>query len=218
MNRKMILRIVIFVLAVNLLIPITGLTEQSDSNESSISVSFHIGYFYPSGEWAEHPYANVKQFSKDMTFGGDVEKRLGSDWSLSVTFAYQPLDMSGWINYARLQGDTVDASASLICFGSLLKGRLINGRYFALKAGFGAGYLLANGEETYNGLSYKYDFLKSGFCALGELEADQYFVENFALVLKATFLYGFSGVEYAASSDMQNFQGFVITGGIRLDL
>jgi hypothetical protein len=157
-----------------------------------------LGYFQPVGDWAQHRFApGVDQFGGGIAFAADFEWRLVRQLGLAVNGSYVRLSAGEWEDYAGAQGDAVDVSVQMATFGILVKPYLWSGHGRALKVILGLNVFVPDGKETFEGLTYEYDFLqlKAGYI-LGLEWA--YPVSGAAdLALCASYMFAPNAVEYA---------------------
>ena len=149
----------IIVSALLLIIPFSICIGQ---NAIQFSIVGGAGYFLPLSEWTNHRYVEgVNQFQGGYTFTPGIEIKLGS---IGIGFVYEWARMgtADWEDYARAQGDEINANSSIQLLGWYFRYYLFNIAGNLLHTEAGVAYLSMKGEENFNGFSYNYDFLSSG--------------------------------------------------------
>jgi hypothetical protein len=194
----------------------TGVLAVSRSHSRTLSLGVDGGYFFPQGQWNDHPYAGIDQFQKSWAFGGDLEVRLWQWGGIGVGGGYLGLDMSAWEDFARQTGDDLEASAEIWYYCFLFKPYISTTKPDMIKAHIGFGSVATTGQEIYGVQNYAYNFLKSKAGYFFGIEYDRYISRKAAIALKASFVIVPSGVEYA---DKRNYKimGFPLTIGARFD-
>ena len=167
---------------------------------SAADVSFGVtaGYFQPVGDWAQHRYApGVDQFSGGIALGADFEWRVIPRLGLAVNGEYVHLSTGEWEDYAGAQGDAVDASFQMAHYGILLKPYLWSKHGRALKLALGVNVFVPDGKETFEGLTYEYDFLKTKLGYILGVEWAYPVGGTADLALCASYVFAPNAVEYA---------------------
>jgi hypothetical protein len=192
------------------------LTTLSPGAAAGADASFGIGagYFFPFGDWTKHRFAGVDQFGGGIAVDMDFEWRVVPRLGLAMNAGYVRLGVGEWEDYAAAQGDDVDASAQMLNFGILVKPYLWFNDRQSLKLDLGLGVFFPDGKETFDDITYDYDFLKTKLGVSIGLEFDHSFNRNVALQIKASCVLVPSGVEYADGLSY-TITGAPITVGLR---
>jgi hypothetical protein len=199
------------------LTPPQDILGQDGKKFPHLRLGLDAGYFQPFGEWTEHRYAlGAGLFGGSATFRGEVELRMRK-WGIALNAGYTNLNTGAWEDYARARGDAIDASASLVQFGLLLKPYLKTRRPHIVKLELGLIYSLLNGEERFAGRRFDYDFMKSGFGFMAGVGYDRYLSQSTALTLRAGGVFVPGGVQYA-DGVKYGLNGMPVTVGIRFDV
>ena len=182
----------------------------------SWSAALYGGYFMPTGGWTEHRYApGVNQFGGGMNVGLDFEYQLGPKWSLAAVVQYAGLSTSDWENYVKDSGEYLDAQARLFNLALAVRPYIVSTRANKIKLEFGLGIAFLTGEESYQGLTYGYDFMVNGsFSLVAGVEHNWLFNEKGALVFRAGLLYAADGISYADGESLSPL-GFPLSLGVR---
>jgi len=194
----------------------SGWCQTADELPGS-SLGLDVGYYLPFGDWANHRFANgVNQFQSGLAFRGDLNFKVGRKFALAITGGYIDLNETDWEDYARKKGDQIGTSSSAAYFGLLLKPHLMVSQPDIIILEFGAGVFFLNGQETFMGITYAYDFLKGiRIGIIGGLEYERFLSEKFALSLRATCLIVPSGIHYADGLK-HTITALPITAGVRV--
>jgi len=195
------------------------ITEQADTPTEQIRGRFsfggNIGAFAPKGDWAEHRYGQgVKQFSRGLFIEGILEFEIAKWGGLAITFGGGGLGTGDWVDYAASQDDEVTASARMYLFGFLFRPYLLNRPNQILKLDVGGGSISPSGSESFNNISYDYDFLYSRFVFITGLEYCHFFKPQLAVALRVGLLYADGGVQYSDGLT-HSIYGMPLTIGIR---
>lgn len=190
---------------------------QTDDELSGSSLGLDVGYCLPFGDWTNHRFANgVNQFESGLAFRGDLNLKVGRKFALAITGGYIDLNATDWEDYARKKGDQIKASSSAAYVGLLLKPHLLISHPDVIVLELGAGLFFLNGQETFNGMTYDYDFLKgTRFGIIAGLEYGRFLSESFALSFRATGLIVPSGIQYADGLE-HTITAVPITAGVRV--
>jgi hypothetical protein len=180
-----------------------------------LSFGAGFGVFQPMGEWTDHVYApGVKQFSQGITGEFFVEYQLGTWGGFAFSAGGAKLGTGDWVDYARLQGDDVRASAHMYHYSFIFRPYLWYRPEFIIKLDFGLGGFYPHGNESFSFFSYDYSFLQNRFAVVSGIEYCRFFNPTLALAVRIGFIYADSGVEFADGLT-QNTWGFPLTVGIR---
>jgi hypothetical protein len=181
------------------------------------SFGLRVGYAASSGEWNKVRYApHVTLLDGGVTVGANVAIALSDRLSLVVSGGYEPLDGSDWEAFAGTEGDIVQASASFVSLGALLRPYLKATGPNLVWVEFGPAVLFPTGEERFNGTLYQYDFFSSmkfgAECAVG---FERMLGDRTAVSLRAGALIFPTGVSYA---DGESFTmiALPVTAGVEI--
>jgi hypothetical protein len=183
------------------------------------SLGLDVGYFFPFGNWVNHRFANdADQFQGGFVFRGDLNFKVGRKFALAITGGYMNLDETDWEEYAGKMGDQITTSSSAAYLGLLLKPHLMISQPDIIILEVGAGVFFLNGQETFEGMTYDYDFLKgTRIGIIGGLEYERFLSESFALSIRATCMIVLSGIHYADGLE-HTITALPITAGFRVIL
>lgn len=194
----------------------SGWCQATDELPGS-SLGLDVGYFFPFGNWVNHRFASgVNQFQSGLTFRGDLNFKVGRKFALAITGGYMNFDETDWEEYARNMGDQISTSSSAAYIGLLLKPHLMISQPDIIVLEFGAGVFFLNGQETFEGMTYDYDFLKgTRIGIIGGLEYERFLSESFALSVRASCLIVLTGIHYADGLE-HTIIALPITAGVRV--
>lgn len=188
---------------------------QADADSKTFSIGVGVGGFFPQDKWKEHRYASgIDQFQKGIAVEFDLEKKFWRWGGMAINFGYSHLGTGDWEEYARSQDDIVDASANMFHVGLLLKPYLITRQSDILKLDLGLNLFAPSGRETFEVVSYKYDFLKSQFGVIIGVEYNHILGDNIALGVNLAGVIVPAGVKYA-DDENHTIMGFPLTAGVR---
>lgn len=190
----------------------TLLPGTAAGGEASFGVG--VGYFFPFGDWTRHRFAGVDQFGGGVAVDMDFEWRVVPRLGLAASAGYVRMSVGEWEDYAVGQGDAVDASAQMLNIGILVKPYLWSNNRQSLKLDMGLGVVFSTGKETFDNITYDYDFLKTKLGVSTGLEFDHSFNRNVAFQIKASGVFVPSGVEYADGLSYA-IRGAPLTVGVR---
>jgi len=183
------------------------------------SFALRIGYSFSEGDWSKSRVApNVIQFRGGLTLGANFEFGLSKGLAIVLDGGYEQLDGSDWANYVRSFGEYLAVNAWFAHAGVLLKPYLLATHQDMLGVELGGVALFGNGSETYQGVVYQYDFLKSfhvGFEA--GIAYDRRLSERFAVTIRGGGIFVPGGVGYADGED-RTVISLPVTLGIRIFL
>jgi hypothetical protein len=186
----------------------------ADDRGSRPSFGIDVGYFTPSGNWTSHRYAaGVDQFRGGFSIGTELEFRFFA-LDLALYGRYTRFNVDDWTDYARSMGDQVSASASMIDSGMLMKFYFIEGSRDRASLGLGLTYYGFNGDESFGGYSYSYDFLVGNLGYVLELGYKRLLSDEFALAAAVRCNFLLEGVRYA-DGEKYDIIGIPVTLGIR---
>jgi len=186
----------------------------SGSVAAEYSIGIGAGYFMPLGDWKAHRYAGVDQFTGHIAFQGDFEIRWSRLLAFAINSCYAHLGTGEWSDYAASLGDPIDASAYIFCVGIMWKPHLWEDRYNALSLLVGFNYSEPSGQETFENITYDYDFMKAKFGYQLGLEFERDITPSAALMVSISGLIIPSGVEYADGLKY-TITGMPLTAGVR---
>lgn len=195
--------------------PVRAQPVEADYPRFQALVGVDVGYLLPTGEWTRHPYAPVDQFRGGITVGGDVELRPFESLGVAVVGSLSRLDTSDWEKYALLQGDDVNASAYIYHVIGVLRPYLTRDPPNLLKLEIGAGFFAGNGQESFGGEHYDYDFLVNQFTFVIGIQYDRFVGRRTALAFRLPLLVAPDGVQYA-SGQRHTVVAAPLTLGIRV--
>jgi hypothetical protein len=190
----------------------TAICQAADRDPGS-SLGIHFGYFAPFGDWTEHRYAQgVDLFQGDFTFGGELEVQIVSIYA-GFFYNYMRLRTGDWENYAQSQGDDLSASASMNEFGVRFKYYFTTDapNFANLSLGL-AGYNL-QGNESYGGRTYDYDFLDGGVGITLGSAYKRMLSPRVALDVEVRVFFVIEGVKYA-DGEVRDVMGAPVTAGL----
>lgn len=193
-----------------------ALAQQTDERARD-SFGLGLGYSLPTGEWTQHRYASgVNHFSPAFAMNADLEFNIGQRWGLALVGGYNKLGTNDWVSYTKRQNDPVEASASVLYGGATLRPTIMKLSNHALRLEFGACMVFASGTETYGGMSYDYDFLRTWrFGLILGLEYSCMVSDAIALTLQGRSIFAIKGIEYADGLSPSMII-VPITGGLRM--
>jgi hypothetical protein len=178
------------------------------------SIGIGAGYFLPVGDWKEHRYAGVDQFAGHVAFQGDFEIRWSRLLGFALNAGYDHLGTGEWSDYAASRGDAVDASAFIFHAGIVWRPHLWEDRCNALSLLVGFNYSAPTGQETFEEITYDYDFMKDKIGYQLGLEFEHDISESLALMVSVSGLIIPGGVEYADGVSY-TITGLPMTAGVR---
>lgn len=191
------------------------LTASVSAHTRTTSLGLEVGYFFPVGDWKEHRYATgADQFRGSVAAGLDLEVRLFQSVGVAANIGYLRLGVGDWEKYAANRGDIVDASASMVHVGVLIKPYLWMDRYNVVKLRLGASLFFPSGQESFDRFTYEYDFLVTRLGYVAGIEFDRSLNRNTALALRISGIVVPSGVQYA-DGEKHSIVAFPITLGVR---
>ncbi|HUI66144.1 MAG TPA: hypothetical protein VL126_14970 [Bacteroidota bacterium] len=206
------------ILTIILFVPSRGHSQDAQELTSN-SFGLRIGYTFSEGDWSKSRVApNIVQFRGGLTLGADLEFALSKGLAIVLDGGYEQLDGSDWANYVRSKGEYLSVNAWFAHGGLLLKPYLIATPQDMLGLELGGVALFGNGSETYQGVVYQYDFLKSfhvGFEA--GIEYDRRISEKVAVTIRGGGIFVPGGVGYADGED-RTVISLPVTLGIRIIL
>lgn len=191
-----------------------GAALPSAAGGAEYSIGIGAGYFLPLGDWKAHRYAGVDQFTGHMAFQGDFEIRWSRLLGFAINMGYAHLGTGEWSDYAASMGDAVDATASIFFAGVMWRPHVWEDRYNALSLVIGFNYATPAGQETFEDITYDYDFMKAkvGYQLGVEFERD--ISRSMALMVSFSGLIIPSGIEYADGLKY-TITGLPMTAGVR---
>ena len=204
-----------FIAGFLLLLFLTNIASGQNSNDSLFhSFGIDVGYFSTLGDWKKHRYAvGVDQFQGSFNFGAELETKL-LNAGIGFLFSYSKLSVEDWEKFAQHEGDQIDASASMVNLGILLKLYLLTEIPQMLNLDVGVCYIFSEGHETFETYSYDYNFLKSGIGFITGMGYKHLLNKKIALVFNVRCLIKPDGIKYADGKSYTVI-GLPLTLGIR---
>lgn len=202
--------------ALSLVMPQNGMA-QAERKFPYLMLGFDAGYFQPLGAWTAHRYAKgVDLFRGSVAFNGDLELAI-PNFGIALRAGYTNLGLGEWEDYATTKGDKIEASASIIHFGVLLRPYLKMSKPHVIKLEFGLMYSMLQGDERFDNRHFEYDFLKSGLGFVAGTGYDRYLNSTTALTFRVGGVIMPTGVRYA-DGEQHVLSGLPITLGIRFEM
>lgn len=191
-----------------------GIPDYIDRDFPAIIFGFEAGYLPFTGSWHEHRYADgINQFNGGPEFAFNFEVK-GGFFGYGFKAGYGIWNLYEWEDYAKSKGDKIDASASYFHIDYMLKMYPYTQKWNIVKLELGLNYFQADGQETYNGLNYDYDFLKWGIGLFFGIEYNHFFNKHVAWSLQARYLGVSNAIEYA-DGETSHIGMMPITTGLR---
>jgi hypothetical protein len=180
------------------------------------ALGIEAGFFQPTGEWANHPYAaGIDWFGRGTIFRAEFEikaRRMG----IAFNGGYTQLDLRAWEDYAKARGDMLDAGAAIAFGGAVLKFYLIDGKPNSFHLELGLNYLAPTGYERFAFRTYDYDFLKARLGFAAGLGYTHFLNAHTAITLRAGGLFAPSGIEYL-DGEKHALSGLPLMLGLRFE-
>lgn len=165
-------------------------------------VGVDLGLGVPLGDWKNHRFAeNVTQFGIGIGGAMSVEGRFWDWGGLEIGGGIINLSTSDWEDFVRAQGENINTSAYLYYFNLLLKIYPLNQKPNIIKTRLGFGIVGAGANESYQGESYDYDFLKVQGGLFVGVEYVRFLNDVLAISLNTSLLVAFEGIKYADGED-----------------
>jgi hypothetical protein len=167
------------------------------AQRGTVSATLSAGGLFPLGKWGQHRYApNVNLVGVGPMFGLELEVG-GGLLALAGRAEFAFNGTGEWEDYAASKGDRIEARMTTFQGLLLLRGRLWSSPHDQVRVGLGGGISVPSGEETFQGATYTYDFLKTGPGFAADVEADHALTGATSLVLRAGMLLTPKGIRYA---------------------
>lgn len=189
-------------------------TAPAVAGRTEFSMGLGGGYFFPLGEWNEHPYAGVDQFGGSLTAHMDFELRFTRHIGMAIDIRFSNLDTGAWEDFAASAGDNVDALANIVQFGLQFKPHPWEDRWHSLAIMLGMYYCVVYGQEEFDDTEYEYDFLKNRFGYQLGVELNRYINRNVAFTVSVSGTFIPNAVDYVSGVD-HDVIGVPVTVGVR---
>jgi hypothetical protein len=196
----------------SLLVPV--LATYCSAQKVSPSLGLDFGYFIPVGDWNSHRYAEgVDLFKGGLSVAGEFEFRLFKI-PLALFMSYTRFNLDDWIAYARENGDEISASASMYGYGLLFKFYFLKKARNFLEFNLGMGFFNFQGQESFAGYTYDYNFLTDEAGFIGGLGYKRLLSPRFALCIAVKCIAIIEGIRYA-DGQRYDIVGLPVTAGVR---
>ncbi len=168
----------------------------------STVIGVDLGVNIPIGSWKDHRIlTNTDQFGNGMGVQLSLEKRLWNWGGLELGGGYLHLATGQWEDASRDLGDNLNSSAYLMFFDLLFKVYPLNRKPNIIKTKFGFTVVETDGRESFAGMSYKIDYLKTQAGFVTGAEYVRFLNETVALSLNFAFILAPAGIKYADGED-----------------
>jgi len=187
-----------------------------DDWSSRWSAGIYGGYALSTGDWKDHHYAeDVRQFNTDFSMTFDISLRLSEGWGLDFQTIYLRLNTNDWEDYVQSLGDRFSAQAGCLITPLVMRYAAWSDVRNQVSLLAGMGLAFGSGKESYNGISYDYDFLRGvDFAAIFGSEYNLMLKPPTALAVRGSLILIPSGVHYANERG-RTIVAFPISVGLR---